>query len=54
MKPQIIESCAGFSTVGDLINYLQSFSPDTVVCGIGGGEVTVSQQIDYPDCLWFE
>lgn len=43
-----------FDTVGELIDYLKTFPPETKVCGIGGGKVTVDQQDNYPNCLWFE
>ena len=43
-----------FSTVGELVAYLQAFCSDTMICGIGGGCVTITEEYDCPDRLWFE
>ena len=51
MTYQIIDE---FDTVEKLINYLKTFPPETKVCGVGGGDVTVTRQTNYPNCLWFE
>ena len=42
------------STVKELIEYLRTFDGEMKVCGIGGGEVTITKQSNYPDILWFE
>lgn len=43
-----------FSTVGELLAYLQAFRSDMRICGIGGGCVTITEEYDYPERLWFE